>query len=67
MSLRSHQYRKRQLDEFLILADRIQGAAHIVGDIGSSLLFDLVGQFQDGGLKGQLVFVDLVEQGREQV
>ena len=59
--------RERQFDELFVLVDCVQGTAHVVRDFGSALLLDPVGQFKDGGLKGQLVFVDLEEQGREQV
>ena len=65
--IRGHQHRKRQLDELFILVDSVQNTAHVVRDFGGALLLDLVGQFKDCGLKGQLVFVDLEEHGREQV
>jgi hypothetical protein len=66
-SFRRHQHRQRKLNEFLIPVDRFQGAAYIVGNLGGTALLDLVGKLQDRGLKGELVFVDLEMQGREQV
>jgi hypothetical protein len=45
----------------------VQSTADVLGDIGRSALLAPVGQFHDGGFEGELVFVDLEEQGREQV
>ena len=62
-SLRCHQYRQRQLNEFFVLVDGIQGSADVVGDIGRAARLNPVRELQDGGLKGELVFVYLEQQG----
>ncbi len=33
-SLGCHQYGQRQFDELLVVVDGVQGATHVVGDIG---------------------------------
>jgi hypothetical protein len=66
-SFRCHEHRQCHLDEFLVAVDGDQGAAQIVGDLGCAAGLDSVGKLQDGGLKGELIFVDLEKQGREQV
>lgn len=65
--IRRHQHRKGQLDELLVLADGVQGSAHVVGVIGGTTRLYPVGQFKNGSFEGQLVFVDLEKKGREQV
>ena len=55
-SVRSHEHRKRQLDELFVLVDGIQGTANDVRYFGGAFLLDPVVRFEDGGLKGQLVF-----------
>jgi hypothetical protein len=59
LSLRRHEHRERDLDELLVTIDRLQGAAHIVGNLGISSLLDPICQLHDGGLEGELVLVDL--------
>lgn len=59
--------RKRHLDELLVLVDGVQGAADVVGDFCAASLLDQAGQLHDGCFEGELVFIDFVEQGREQV
>jgi hypothetical protein len=64
-SLRRHKNCERKLDELFVLIDGVQGTADVVGDVGRAACFNLVGKLKDGGLKGELVFVDLEEQGGE--
>lgn len=66
-SVGRHQHCKRHLDELFVLVDRPERAAHILGDVCRSALFDPVRQLHDGGFEGELVFVDFEEKGREQV
>jgi hypothetical protein len=62
ISLRRHEHRERHLDELFIFVDRVQGAAHVVGDLCRTAHFHPVLKLHDGGLKGELVFVDLEKQ-----
>lgn len=39
----------------------------ILGDIRRAALLDPIRQLHDGGLESELIFVDLEEQGREQI
>ena len=66
-SLWRHQHRQRQLDELFVLVDGVQGAAHVVGDISRAAGLDSIRKLHDGGFEGELVFVDFVQQGGEQV
>lgn len=66
-SLRRHQHRKRHIDELFVLADCVQSAAHVAGNLRRSALLDPKRQLHDGGLKGELILVDLEKQGREKV
>ncbi len=66
-SLRRHQYSERHLDEFFVAVNSSQGTANVLGDFGRPALLDPVRKLQDGGLKGELVFVDPVQQGGEKV
>jgi hypothetical protein len=66
-SLRRHHHRKRNLDKFFILVDCPERASHVVSDIRRAALLDPIRQFQDGSFEDELIFVDLVKQGREQV
>jgi hypothetical protein len=50
-----HQHRQRHLDELFISVYGFQGAAHVVGDIGRSLLLDPVRKLLDGGFQGELI------------
>jgi hypothetical protein len=43
----------------------VQSATHVLGHISGATLLDPVRDLHDGRLKGQLVFVELGEQGRE--
>ncbi|MNR61583.1 hypothetical protein D3C85_1833730 [compost metagenome] len=43
------------------------GAADITADLGRSAMLNPKRELHDGGLQGELVFVDLEQQGREQV
>lgn len=62
-----HQDRQCQLDELFVFVDGVQAPTYVVSDFGTAALFDPVGQFKNGGLKGQLVFVDFVESGGKQI
>jgi hypothetical protein len=66
-SIRRYEYRESHLDKLFVLVDRFQGASHIATDLGRTALLYPKCQFHDGCLKGELVFVDLEQQGREQV
>lgn len=66
-SLRRHQHRERQLDKFFVLIDGVQGAADVIGDVGRTALLHPVLKLQDCGFQGELVFIDLEQQGMEQV
>ena len=66
-SLRGHQDCERQLDDLFVLVDGVQGAAHVVGDVSLAAGLDPIRKLHDGGFEGELVFVDLVQQGGEQV
>ena len=63
LSLGSHQPCERKLDELPVFVDGVQGAAHVVCDVSLAAGPDPIGTLQDGGLKGELVFVDLLHQG----
>ena len=54
-----HEHSKRYLDELLVSIDRVQGAPNIVGDVRRSAHLYPVRKLHDGGLQGELVFVDL--------
>ena len=65
LSFWRHQHSERQLDELFIFVDGVQGSTHVVGDIGRASLLNPVRKLHDGSLEGELVLIDLEQQGRE--
>lgn len=62
-SVECHKNRQCHIHNFLIFADSPKFATYVLGDVGKPTPLNLRGQL----LKSELVFIDFVTQGREQV